>query len=334
MFQNARSFRFLRTAAFPVLLALVFTTLSFASGPSSLTWTQLNPATTFSGRAGFATAYDPISKKVVLFGGLNNSEELNDTWTFDGTNWEQLQPAVSPGPRADATMAYDSKTHKLVMFGGFAGFAFLNETWLWDGATSTWTQAQPATVPTGATNPIMFTDPVNGRADMFGGYEGQFFSRSMYQWNGTDWRLVHLTVTPYPRAGAVVAYDPIRKNVVLFGGLSDNWVMQNTWTWDGHNWTERTPAHQPPPIYFSTGAFDSTLGSVVFFSGGTNGIDQRAMWAWNGSDWKQISAGNTPPVRELFGTIWDPVGQQFLIFGGTVFNTNIMYSDIWSLSVN
>src|SRR5580692_11221211 len=221
MFPNDLTSPRLRTAAFPVLFALVLTTYSFTSDPVALGWTKLKPATTFTGRAGFATAYDPVSKKVVLFGGVNGTGELSDTWTFDGTTWEQVQTSGGPGPRGDAAMAYDAKIHKLVMFGGYHGFAFLNETWLWDGATSTWTQAQPATVPTGATNPILFSDPVNGRADMFGGYQGQFFSRSMYQWSGSDWTLLNPSTTPYPRSGSVVAYDPIRKNVVLFGGLSD-----------------------------------------------------------------------------------------------------------------
>ena len=34
-------------------------------------------------------AYDPVSKKVVLFGGAGQTVDLNDTWTFDGTNWTQ-----------------------------------------------------------------------------------------------------------------------------------------------------------------------------------------------------------------------------------------------------
>ena len=91
---------------------------------------------------------------------------------------------------------------------------------------------------------------------MFGGYQGQFFSRSMYQWTGTNWKQLNPTTTPYPRAGSVVAYDPIRKNIVLFGGLSDLWVMRNTWTWDGTDWTQQNPTTQPPPLYFTSGGFD------------------------------------------------------------------------------
>jgi len=244
----------LRLTAALAVVALFTSTISLAADNSTLTWTKLSPAKTFPARAGFATAYDPASKKVVIFGGYDASGlQLGDTWTFDGTTWAQVNTTTAPGPRAAAAMAYDSRTHKIVLFGGFVGFTFLNDTWLWDGATSTWTQAAPNTVPKAATNPILFTDPANGHADMFGGYQGQFFSRSTYQWTGTDWRLLNPSNSPYPRSGAVTVLDPIHKNVVLFGGLSDNWVMQNTWTWDGNDWTLLSPPAMPPVLYFTSG---------------------------------------------------------------------------------
>jgi hypothetical protein len=43
---------------------------------------------------------------------------------------------------------------------------------------------------------------------------------------------------------------------------------------------------------------------------------------------------NDYTARELFGTVWDPVRRQFLVFGGTVFETNVMFNDTWRLSAN
>jgi hypothetical protein len=62
----------LRTAV-PVLLALASSTLSIAGDTSSITWKRLHTATSFTARAGFASAYDPVSKKIVLFGGLDST---------------------------------------------------------------------------------------------------------------------------------------------------------------------------------------------------------------------------------------------------------------------
>ena len=56
---------------------------------------QLNPATSPSPRAVSAMAYDPVSKKVVMFGGFNDTTYLNDTWTWDGTTWTQAKHAGS-----------------------------------------------------------------------------------------------------------------------------------------------------------------------------------------------------------------------------------------------
>jgi hypothetical protein len=192
--------------------------------------------------------YDPISQKVVIFGGFNASNPLNETWTFDGTTWVQVKTSVAPSARTAASMAYDQKIQKLVLFGGASGFTVLGDTWLWDGATSTWTQAGPKTVPAGASGPVLFTDPANGHVVMFGGYRSRFYSRDTFRWTGTDWKLLNPSTSPYPKSAAVHALEPIRKNVVLFNGISDNWVVQNTWTWDGNNWTEQNPTKQPPPL--------------------------------------------------------------------------------------
>jgi len=178
-------FQLLNFLALTLLIGLLATTIGLAPGAAvgELTWKQVNLPGGLPARSFFATAYDPVSQKIVVFGGSDASGQLGDTWTFDGDSWTEIQTSPAPGTRAAATMAYDSATQKIVLWGGFVGFTFLNDTWLWDGATSTWTQANPQTVPKGATNPMLFTDPVNGHVDMFGGYQGQFYSRFM--WQGT-----------------------------------------------------------------------------------------------------------------------------------------------------
>src|SRR5262249_52571407 len=143
-----------------VLLAVVLAvssrpTIAF-SGTSDapiLTWKKVRPAVQLPARTFFASTFDPISNKVLVFGGSDASGQLDETWTFDGETWTQVQTSVTPGARAAAAMAYDSATQKVVLFGGFAGFTLLNDTWLWDGATSTWTKANPQSVPIAATNP-------------------------------------------------------------------------------------------------------------------------------------------------------------------------------------
>lgn len=318
-------------------LSILATSLfSFAADPSPLTWTQLQPATGFPARAGFAAAYDPVSKKVVVFGGYDaNGAIYNETWAFDGNSWQQIATPTSPTARFGGAMAYDRNIKKIVLFGGAFGLSRLNDTWLFDGATLNWTQAHPQHTPPQRVHSMPFTDPINGHADMFGGQGRTFYSRSTYQWIGTDWILAtvspFLTNSPYPRAGGISVVDPARKNVLLFGGISDNWVTQNTWTWEGH-WRQQSPSIQPDTLYYTSGAFYPERHQAVVFGGGSEGADEDGTWAWNGANWNLLAPLASPAAREQFGTIWDAASHQFLIFGGMNFNTGEFFSDTWVLS--
>jgi hypothetical protein len=210
---------------FATIAALVFLTVSLAFAPEaeaqSVTWKQLFPKKSPSARAFSAMAYDPVSKKVVVVGGYDGNTYSNETWTFDGTVWTRQKTSVAPSGRAGASMAFDRKTRKLVFFGGFDGRHYLGDTWLWDGATLTWKQAHPKSSPTAATGPMLFTDPKNGHADEFGGYDGRFYQFSTWRWTGQTWIQLHPAKIPGARSIAVAALDSKRKNVVLFGGLGD-----------------------------------------------------------------------------------------------------------------
>jgi hypothetical protein len=112
-----RNWRSVCRAVVPVLFVLVITMLSFAANASTLTWTKLKPTNGLPPRAAFASAYDPVSQKVVVFGGSNSQTDLNDTYTFDGKTWTKVNTSVAPPARETATMAYDRKIRKLVLFG-------------------------------------------------------------------------------------------------------------------------------------------------------------------------------------------------------------------------
>ena len=68
---------FVRKCVHIYVLTFVFSALTFAGSASSQTlapswqWIQMNLATSFPARAAFASAYDPISKKVIVFGGTD-----------------------------------------------------------------------------------------------------------------------------------------------------------------------------------------------------------------------------------------------------------------------
>ena len=310
-------------------VAFVAASLAFVSNAKaqSVNWKQLSPKKSPSPRAYSAMAYDPVSKKIVLFSGFDGSAYLKETWTFDGTTWALVKTSVSPSGRAAASMAFDRVTRKLVLFGGFDGSHDLGDTWLWDGATSRWTQANPKSSPTPVTGPMLFTDPKDGHADQFGGFDGTFYQLRTWRWTGKTWTELHPTNTPGARSLAVAALDSARKNVVLFGGLGDV-RTDNTWTWDGTNWTQQSPAAQPPTRYGAGNAYDPKLKMVVVFGGGAGGVDESQTWAWTGTNWSLLSTPKFPAARESMGMAYDAASRQFLVFGGLAGKK--LFGDTWN----
>jgi N-acetylneuraminic acid mutarotase len=109
---------------------------------NSDTWAELMPPMSPPAREYSAMAYDPVTDRIILFGGAGPGEAaLGDTWAYDyGSNtWTELSPAVAPSARGWHAMAYSDIDQKIVLFGGGADRdSFQPDTWLFDPATDTW----------------------------------------------------------------------------------------------------------------------------------------------------------------------------------------------------
>lgn len=296
-----------RAVGFMALLA--FCPAVFAA--TSATWTKLSPAHHPSARVNMTMAYDQAAKNIVLFGGYDGSQYLNDTWVFNGTDWVQVNTTSAPPARSAAAMSYDRTMKKFVLFGGYNG-NYLGDTWLWDGVAQTWTQATPSTQPTAVTLPMLFTDPVSGRAEMVGGYDGFLYQGTTWQWTGSDWKELNPATVLWARGAAVVANDYHNKNVMIFGGLADLNPV-NTWTWDGTNWTMQSPSTLPPWTFYSAAAYDPMVQAVVMFGGGSGDTNT---WMWTGTNWFAAPAQTPPPATDSQGMAYDASTNQLIMFGG------------------
>ena len=80
--------------------------------------------------------YDAAFGTIVLFGGVNGSAVLGDTWSWNGSNWTQLASAGSGSPptRDNASAAYDTVHEAIVLFGGDIGLLRLGVRYLGLGA--------------------------------------------------------------------------------------------------------------------------------------------------------------------------------------------------------
>jgi galactose oxidase-like protein len=96
--------------------------------------------------------FDPVSKRIVLFGGSGLSHAKADTWLYDPETrtWEERRPGLSPSPRLGHGLVYLPKAKKVVLLGGwvgrpgvgcnvFIGNTLPPEAWTYDVESDKWT---------------------------------------------------------------------------------------------------------------------------------------------------------------------------------------------------
>jgi hypothetical protein len=100
-------------------------------------WHRLLPAS--SPTVAGSIAYDPLTRQVVMFGGIWAGGTINQTWAWNGSNWTRQQPATTPPDRSRNGMAFDPQLSGVVVYGGnkfdatSPALIQLSDTWVWSG---------------------------------------------------------------------------------------------------------------------------------------------------------------------------------------------------------
>ncbi len=79
-------------------------------------------------RVGSWLAADSKTGKMLLFGGVENNIQLNDTWVLDGHQWQELHPDLTPSPRDAYVMFFDPGRNSFILYGGVSGYS-LDDMW-------------------------------------------------------------------------------------------------------------------------------------------------------------------------------------------------------------
>lgn len=278
-------------------------------------------ATMPSGRDGSATAYDRARGVLVLFGGVDGSGFLDDTWEWDGTSWSERPPAGSkPSGRYMHAMVYDSARGVVMLFGGDDG-AGKQDSWEWDGYA--WTETTPSgTKPSARSQHGMAYDSERGVTVVFGGSTTAGFSQETYEWDGSSWtKITPVAAKPDKRMSLDMTFDSTRNVVVLFGGY-DGSNFQDTWEWDGttQTWTDVTPVGSKPTARRNHKmAYDINRDVTVLFAG-SDGSSQQDTWEWDGATktWTEVTLGSgNPPTRSSHSLTYDSASEVVVLFGGT-----------------
>ncbi|MEN9799810.1 MAG: hypothetical protein RL653_3507, partial [Pseudomonadota bacterium] len=161
-----------------------------------------------------------FNNNLVLFGGTDGTNDLDDTWTYDTTAnaWTKRTPGTVPPARrlhALATYTHASVT-KTLLFGGLVGGAADNGMYEWDGTD--WTLIPVASRPDARSAHSMVS--TGGGVLLFGGLLGTGLrTGSTHQWDGAFWSIPAGSTTLPARSLAAAAAPG---NVpVVFGGTTD-----------------------------------------------------------------------------------------------------------------
>ena len=272
-----------------------------------------------------AIAYDPTTRRILLYGGQHlasetNAPMLDDLWSWDGARWTVI--ATHTGTAALA--------HKLFADGSGGVFATGGPR----GATAKWNGQRW----------IPLSDDSTGRREMAAGaydadrhrfvvvgghIDGRVLPRDTREFDGQRWRVL-TAAGPSPLIGAAMTYDKRRRVMVLFGGLdSAGRKLGATWELHGSEWTRVTT--DGPPARFGAGiAYDAKRGVTVLF-GGADSTDRRLddTWLWDGRRWRRVDAATAPAPRSEGHLAYDEARAVVVMFGGEGVPTIPTLGDTW-----
>jgi cysteine-rich repeat protein len=286
-------------------------------------WVQIPTVVKPSPRYSASMVFDPIRKRLLMYGGFSTGDGIDELWELDGEAWKQVFPTsgVRPPGRGHAGVVYDSKRDRLVIFGGatepttFSAGHVLGDTWEWNG--STWTEITSAGPPL-RWGHVMVFDPVRGVSVMAGGYNTSPGSsppvlQGTWEYDGAWTMKSGSNPTEFILADG--AYDPISKTPIVYGGEGGGY-SNNTYSWNGSAWTAMGGSTVASGRYDMMLATDWRRGRVVMFGGITSGaMGVKETWERAAPGWVQVAPATPGPLM-LFASAYDPTRHRVVVFGG------------------
>lgn len=192
-----------------------------------------------------SVAYDANIKKTVLFGGYDETNFLDQTWLWDGTNWTRVKKNP-PTQRGQAVMWYDATMKKTIVYGGIgrqdteSRIERFGDMWSFDGSGWTNMKVDPASTPGLRYSTAYTVDPRTGHALVFGGLlynkdsagiETQKYVNDLWDWNGSKWTQLTNATGPDIRENSGFTFDPVSNRMVIFGGYNGRY-FGDLWQFD------------------------------------------------------------------------------------------------------
>lgn len=266
---------------------------------------------------GAVLAFDPVGKRVVMFGGERPGDaRAGETWRWDGATWQPHAGGPAPSARRYHAMATDLARGRIVLFGGESNgcaatpgtASACGDTWFWNGTEWSIAPSTPGASPSPRYGHAMAYDEARKRVVLSGGASTNgSVDTETWEHDGQAWS--RRNVSGPSSVWGKMAYDAERKRTVLVLPSTE------TWEWDGSVWSKLGAATPSLPMQAAAG-YDRNLRRVVLFGGRSSYDASDALWAWDGAAWSRVDLLVTPGPRTSHAMTWDDTRSEMVVYGG------------------
>jgi hypothetical protein len=323
---------------------------SSVAGPANTTTLDL-VWTSFTGPgvlSDHSAVYDSQGKRMIVFGGQDGVNFLNELWILDlssgvvnSGSWSSLPLAGAPSPRIGHTAVYDSTYNRMIVFGGMDDTAALQNDVhvLTLGPSPAWTTPSiSGTPPSVRLGHTAIYEATHQQMVIFGGNDLTATSEladvrilSLPSGSNFTWTSPSLSGGPVKRTEHTAVYDELHQQMIVFGGL-DNLTLpdgsvlsHDAWSlsFSGTPYWLFMPLPGPSFLMGHAAVYDGASQRMLIFGGDTvgGGPLTNEIWALrlDSPSWSILPLGSgTPPLpRYAHTAVYDSGLQRVILFGGT-----------------
>ena len=180
-------------------------------------------------------------------------------------------------------------------------------------------------------------DPTGGRMLVIGGVGGANLGDLWsYEPGGNRWvQQVPAGDRPPRLVGHSAVWDPGRERVLQFGGHGIGGGALWSYAPRANQWERLEPSGPAPPARgYHSAVWDPSREWMLVYGG----IGPRAeiyddLWVYDAREngWIELPRPRSRPSPRFYqAAVWDPVGDQMLVFGGADLFQGVLWDDLWS----
>jgi hypothetical protein len=284
-----------------------------------------------------AAVFDPVGRRLVIFGGVGAGGHLNDTWAFDlaTASWTRLETRGTPPPaRLGHDAIYDALGHRMIVWAGQDEGRFFNDVWALDLQSAAWRELQAPARPQARYGSASIFDPLERRLVTFAGFTDlsrRFQDTQALDLDTETWEeLTPPGEKPEVRCLLTAAYDAAERRMLVYGGQR-NGPLADLWAFDlgARSWTRLGESGRPAGRFFAASFVDAQRRFHVF-GGQTAGGDVGETWIFDlaAERWSLLEIPG-PPARNGMLAAYSEEEDRFVVFGGV--QRGGLLRDVWEL---